>query len=516
MKRSQAHGREEAMAANFFDKRPGRTAWVFLLLVVLGIIIRVSFISGAGVVHDRQYRSLLMARAIYFSSEKAVPDWRQRVAETSSSRQEVLEPPITEHLVALGYRLLGKESLYVARMVPATFWIISAIPLFLLARRMTSIDAAIYSTAYYLLVPSGVLMSVSFLPEALMLLMLLISLLAIFSYVEQPSIFRLFIAASISAVAIWIKPFVAFVLPASFLFLVLDKTNGFKQLFRPPVVLFCLISLLPGVLYYGYGLVVDDYLRWKIHSSFLPHLLWSISFWRGWLVTSAETAGVTPIVLALLGLVLVRRTISRRLLTGFFVGYVVFCLAFNYYTRFLTYYHAQLIVLVALALGSTVSTFANHLNHVFRARLPRAVLIVTVVFGLAMNYHHIKSSEIDLVFEGEKISAEIGRIVGHSERVAYLASHYGLPLEYYGELSGEYWPRPLKGWPLVSGPEQPRSIEERMPLLGFEPEYFVITDLGEFRRHHGDLKQFLEANATLLAESDRYLVYKMPAPAEDS
>jgi hypothetical protein len=41
------------------------------------------------------------------------------------------------------------------------------------------------------------------------------------------------------------------------------------------------------------------------------------------------------------------------------------------------------------------------------------------------------------------------------------------------------------------------------------PEYFVITDFREFRRHHNDMQQYLVSRGTLVAESDSYQVYRL-------
>jgi len=502
------------LSGGFSGITQGRAALIFLFLIFMGLAIRLSFIGSAGVVHDRQFRSLLIARAMYFAEEESVAGWRKNVAQTSSDRQEILEPPVMEYVVASGYRLIGGESRVTAQIVPLLLWVLGAIPLFLIAQRCSSLDGALYSVAYYLFVPSGVHLSVSFLPEPLMLTMLLFSLLAILRYSEQQSRARLLVAAATSALTIVVKPFVAPVILGTFVSLEFDKKKGLKQFLRKPFVAFFLIAFLPGLFYYGHGLVVESYLQWKIESSFLPHLLWSPYFWLGWLRTSAETTGAVPMLLGLFGLVLVKGERSQRMLLGFLAGYAAFCLAFNYYTRFLTYYHAQLIILVALALGPALSAM---LEPIFRARrrsFAIGVVLFSVLLGLALNYYYVKKSEIDLVFEGVETAEAVGRAVNHSDRVAYLARHYGLPLEYFGELAGEAWPRALRGWPLVSGHEKPRSVEERISSLGFEPEYFVITNLREYARHHEDLAVFLAAHAELVAESDEYLVFELhTAPA---
>ena len=114
-------------------------------------------------------------------------------------------------------------------------------------------------------------------------------------------------------------------------------------------------------------------------------------------------------------------------------------------------------------------------------------------------------------FVGPEVAAEIGERVEHSTRVAYVAYTYGLPLEYHGELAGEAWPRPARGWPLARRGEGPRSIGQRLEGLGFPPDYFVITDFREYERHHADLRAALERDATLVTRAERYAIWAVDA-----
>ena len=110
------------------------------------------------------------------------------------------------------------------------------------------------------------------------------------------------------------------------------------------------------------------------------------------------------------------------------------------------------------------------------------------------------------VFESAEVAQEIGRIVNHSDRVVFLARYYGQPLQYNGELTGAYWPRPVTYY-LVRRDEPELTVDQRLDALGFVPEYFVITDFGEYEKHHNDLKQYLVDQCIAVAGNDRYLIY---------
>jgi hypothetical protein len=113
------------------------------------------------------------------------------------------------------------------------------------------------------------------------------------------------------------------------------------------------------------------------------------------------------------------------------------------------------------------------------------------------------------MFERKEVAQEIGKTVGHSSKTVFLAPYYGRPLEYYGELTGVYWPRGIKDWALKRPGERALSVEERFNAIDFSPEYFIITDFEEFEKHHADLKAFLAKNAPLIVKNDRYLIYRL-------
>lgn len=489
----------------------GPAAWwlALSLLLLVGALLRFYSASGPGVVHDRQFRSFLIARALFFSAEDEIPAWRKHVAETSSRRQEALEPPLTEWVVAAAYRVVNRESFRLAQLVPAAFWMLGALPLIAIARKISDDEGAILAAAYYLLVPWGVLISTSLLPESLMVAGMLAGIYTILRYFEHPSALRLAISIAACGMAILIKPFVVFTLVGAFGALAIHESRSLRAAIHIRSVLFVLLSALPGAIYYGRGLIGADYLRWKVASSFLPHLLWSSEFWTGWLLHASIAVGGAAILIMFVALPLLRRSHGRPLVIGLGIGYVGFCLAFNFYVYSMEYYHAQLIPIVALALSPLPGLLKTRLMATRDGNWSRASFGVAACLGGLMSSLAVKHGHIPMRHENRDVAAAIGNLVQHSDRVAYVAYVYGLPLEYYGELAGESWPRARMGWPLVAGDERPRTIAERMRMLGFTPEYFVITNLDEFRRHHDDLRDFLSDAAELLASSPDYIIYRL-------
>jgi hypothetical protein len=129
---------------------------------------------------------------------------------------------------------------------------------------------------------------------------------------------------------------------------------------------------------------------------------------------------------------------------------------------------------------------------------------------IALNIREIRREFSWITIESAQVAAEIGELVNHSIHAAYLASYYGRPLEYLGELSGMYWPR-ADAAHLVQGSRDRLSVEDRIQMLGYIPEYFIITDFEEFNRYHTDLVEYLNQHYQVLARTDQYIVYRLSA-----
>ncbi len=91
----------------------------------------------------------------------------------------------------------------------------------------------------------------------------------------------------------------------------------------------------------------------------------------------------------------------------------------------------------------------------------------------------------------------------------FLAPYYGTPLEYYGELAGVYWQPPRRDWQPRASLVGETGVRQRFGELGFQPEYFIITDLSRLRAQEAELEAFLSMHCVLLAESPEYLVYEL-------
>jgi 4-amino-4-deoxy-L-arabinose transferase-like glycosyltransferase len=460
----------------------------------------------------RQYWSAHIARYYYLEATPLIPESRKEVARINREISGVLEPPIMPFLASIAYRLAGEENLWFPRFFSVLFWLIGGVFLYLLAKDLISEDAALCTTAFYLFLPYGVSASRSFQPDPLMLMVGLASIFAIVQNHLQPSRERLIIAATLSALAILIKPTILFVIFGAFVSLAIFKQGLHNIVASSNNIVFAVVSLLPAIIYYGMGI---DTTR-NIKLTFLLHLYGDPFFWKSWFNLIETVIGQTALLLALVGVLMFRDGWQKALLVGLWIGYLIFGLVFNYHIHTHDYYHLQLIPVVALSLGSLGALILDGLRrsstrwywHLAIA----GILIMAVLLSIRKTAWSLSHPEFK---SHVRIAKEIGEAVNHNSRTIFIAKFYGEPLRYYGEFAGLSWPNAddVRQEQLVG--RATISVEERLRTLmsKYSAEYFVVADFEEFEAQQ-DLKQFLIRRFPLVAESSHYLIFDLTSDSK--
>jgi hypothetical protein len=536
-----------ALSTGFFDNNRGVLWLIMSILFIVAFGVRVYFFDASRAVGEVQYRSAVIARAFYFDRVDTIPEWRIDVNSSLLNSYEEREPPITEYLVSIFYWIAGGEYLWIARLINTFFWLIGGMILFLIARHITTTDGAVFATAYYLFVPIGIFLSTSFQPDSLMMMMYLVSIITMILYARSSSLNRLLLTAFVSGLSILVRPLIIFAIFTSFIFIALTQLVGsinkkfnngsihngeirspiyghywysyFKHALKSyepwrktitDLFIFSIVVLVVGVLYYVYGIFVAGRgLDTQAEFSIDPNLLTSREYWSGWLLTATNAIGYMPLVLSIVSIPLLHQGISRVLVIGLLTGYIMFCLVFTYHIRFADYYHSQLIPIVAIPLGWVAAILFNSLRSViqnWRWWIPVIISILLVALFTARDVRSFFNNQTPI--ESQQTAWEIGELVNHSTNTALIASYYGRPLMYMAEISGTYWPRRITSDQLIRDQgSQAQNVQERLDSLGFNPEYFIITNFPEYYGHHDDLRDYLLSHCKPLVESNQYLIY---------
>jgi hypothetical protein len=492
--------------SDVFDLRrhPQTLLAILVAMFVVATGVRLMRLDAPGVLVDRDYTSAMFARAWYFADRADVPEWRREMAQKQMERQPTLEPPLTEWVASIAYRVAGRDDIRLGRLVTIAFWLGGGVLLFLLARRLVEDEAALVALAYYLFAPAAVLLSRSFQADSLMMLLFIASLLGIVRHHQASDRFAFVVAALVSAVTLLYRPLVMPAVVLAFVLPVVQAQGWRRGILGSPTIAFVAIATLPAFAYYGYGAFVAQTFGWKLTTSFMPSLWGHVEYWREWFLIAGTQLGVTPLFLAILGMAFVPAGLPRTLLVALGLGYLCFGLAFTYHISTHGYYQAQLIPAVAIAAAPLV---VHLVRQASATPWLRVAPIAAAVLIAGTWWHDIRQALAREPFESPDVARTIGGHVEHSDRVVFLAPFYGLPLQYLGEFTGAYWPRSIQYALYRQEGDRERSVRERVEAMGFVPEYFVITHFREYAANHDDLRQYLESRCTPVALTDAYLIY---------
>jgi len=503
----------------------GLLAWLAVglaLLVALGIRLYQIDEPPLDFQPERQLHGAILARWYYLETQDSAPLRERRVAERSARDEGIVgEPPIMEFLSAQAYRVAGGERLWIPRGLATLCWLAGGIFLFLIARRLASIWAALFALAFYLFAPFGVSASRSFQPDPLMIALILASVLAILRHHERPDAGRLAAAALLAALALLVKPvYAGFPIAGAFLALAVARQGVRRTIADPQVYVFGLVALLPSLAYYLWGTVVDDFLEGQAGGRVLPELLLESAFWRGWYHLATHAVGSVVVLAAgFVGLALARGT-ARALLAGLWLGYLAFGLTHTYPIYTHDYYSLQLVPIVALSLLPLADLALGWLGRLPRA--PRVALAgAAVALALAVGVAELRRHDDDVprMREAARTYAEIGDAVDHSRSVLFLDTLSAAPMRYYASIAGASWPnRGDMDFEELSDGARPIGAAERLAgrspdhypnrsSLEWPPEYFVVTNLAELDLQP-DLRRVLERYPRV-ARTRHYVIYDL-------
>jgi Dolichyl-phosphate-mannose-protein mannosyltransferase len=492
------------------------------ILLVTGFCIRLYGIGEPpmDVSGMRQYHSALLARGFY--------EWLLTGNLKTMPPDGIIEPPVLDFLASLAYAITGGEHLWIPRLLSTTFWIGGGVFLYLIARKIVSSNAAVFSVGFYLFVPAAVPLSRVLMPDPLMIMMLVISVFTILRYHERPTTGWLLVAAAASSVAMFVKPGIClFQIFGAFVALMVYRKGSIRALFSVHLLVFAVLILLPTGLYFAWFLQ-------DAASRIEPEQWVSLNFWRGWLWQIGYIVGYVAFVGALLGVLLLRPGSPRALMVGLWGGYFLFGLVFARHVHTHDYYSLQLIPVVALSLGSLWDSLSRIRWRETSRRFLR-VTIVGVLLALALSVVDHKETVLLIARQGHgaafpgkyvtngtiadyerraEIYRETGEIVNHSPRTLVFAPDYGYSLAYHGRLDhGQFWylsPESKTVRKDFAALYRENSFRYAIIIKRFAyyPRQVDWGGRGNGKRHEG-LRALLTKKFGVMAEDHSYIVFDL-------
>jgi 4-amino-4-deoxy-L-arabinose transferase-like glycosyltransferase len=271
-----------------------------------------------------------------------------------------MEFPFVPWLTASLYRVFGPHEV-VGRAVSYTFALLAFLVFCVLARSLLPPSGALFAAGFFALAPLAVRVSNALQPESLMLFLYLTAVLGFTRWLQAGS--KAWYAAGLAATAgaVLIKAPAAHI---GLLFILLVvATRGWRGLFRPSVIAFGVLALLPAALWsvhahrfwllYGNSLGVSNEFHW-IGWDLFAHPQWILAAMGRLVRIEAVLAAMIPGLLLVPAVLWSRRREATAKLSFFWLAAVAAYYLVTIRTTgdlWASYYHVVSVAPYALAFG---------------------------------------------------------------------------------------------------------------------------------------------------------------------
>lgn len=485
---------------------------IFSVLLVFGIGIGVRLINLTNPPLDfhawRQLRSASIARGYFYQlMPSADPVLRQKAIAIGNS-YEFLEPTVFEGIVAITYRLVGHEYLWIARLYAILFWGIGGIGLFLLARRITSVDGALLTEAVYMLLPFGIYASRSFQPDPFMVMWIIWAVYALYRWSEIQTMKWAITAGLLSGIAVFIKVFAVYPIAITAVLLTLYTWPLRKVIKQPQVWVTAIIMIFIPAMYYIVimGREGSSYISgWVLGFSGLLTKVW---FYKRWLDMLHTLIDLTLVLIAAAAMLILPGR-KRILLAGMWLGYLLIGLSVPSLVITHNYYNLYAVPLTALSLAPLGQLFMAQLAK--QGILWKAIFLGVAAVGLLFSAWNARTQLIIVNYREEVLGwIKMGRQLPQGAHIIGITHDYNQRLAYYG------WTL-INAWPLTADQEMMVLAGGNMDMNDAywdtyfqsqiaNEDFFIVTNMTEL-----DSQPRLKANLSHypITQEDGYVLYDL-------
>lgn len=495
---------ERTLSVVFGDKRweisPRR---VFLLLLVIGILIRIPLIFAS---HSEgfQYSSWRQSDTASIAHNLAEDDlnlfYPQINWRGNGPGYVETEFQLYPFLAAVLYKVFG-EAVELGLFVSFLFSVGTMALFCALACRILEPVAAFFAFSFFVISPLFFRYSVVFMPEPTMLFFYIAALFLFNEWLSRQKLWLLWLAAASTAMAILIKP-TAIHMGIIFL-LLLFQQYGWQLVKKPQLWVFALISLVPGVLWYlhardlyltygnTFGVLSGgdnkfDNLRYWTSPSFYESLL---------LIDLKWVFAVGGIVPFLIGFEVAAHQRRLWLIVYGTLTIILYYFLLPRYNSFAAYYHIFAVPFVALNVGLGYAWIVQRLmarksllaRNVFVPVSMGALSLALILAVAAYSYARVLIPRSQPLYE---CASQVARLVPENSLIVVstdsAAREHGITNNYQQPDIFFYSHR--LGWSLPADWHTPAKLDEYHNQGG---DYFIIYDESLYEGN-SPLKTYLE------------------------
>ena len=465
----------------------------------------------------RQLFSAIKARGMYYAllpDTPTVPAWQKEMAIRQWKSIQAIEPTVIETLSALTYQVTG-EHLWVARVYSSLFWVLSGIPLVLLAQEIAGPAGALISLLFYLFLPYGVISSRTFQPDPLMVSLIASATWASFRWAKARSMsdnpaWKWVLAAGIlNGLAIFVKNVAIFPLAFGLVALVLEY-GLLKSLKDKQTWILAILAILPTGIYTLYGLLGAGFLGQQFAFRFFPQLWPDPAFYLRWKGQIDGVIGFGALAAGIIGIFITKKR-SMAFLAGLWLGYFTYGMTFAYHITTHDYYQMLLIPIVALSLAPVAEILFEAVlkqNSGLRLRIIKLGLALLILLITAIQIWDVRVELVRDDWRPDTIFwSSLGEKLGHNGPVLTITQDYGYRLAYWGWQDVDAW--------YDAGDLDLRSLDgrhinlmQRFQEQSAGKKFLVVTQQNKFDQQP-EIKSYVYKTYPIFAEGKGYIIFDL-------
>ncbi len=486
---------------------------ILLLLVIFGAALAIRVYDLSDLPLDfhaaRQLQSMTKARGMYYENVSDAPEWKRAFAIEQWKATPTQEPEIAEHLAAFTYGLLGEENIWFPRFYSVVYWLLGGVGLFLLLRRWVSIEGALIGLCFFLFAPCGIEASRAFMPDPLMLALLIWACWALLRWSERPGWGRAVLAGLLFGLTVYVKLTAVFYAAGVILGLSLGQLGFKKAIKTPQLWLIGLLALIPGGLYNLLGIFVFKFIRQDaVENRIVPAMLADPLSYLNWNNMIGIVVGFAAFLLALAGIFLLKERRARSLTIGLWAGYLLFGLVFIYYYTSHDYYHLVTILMVSIGLAAIGDAVAAKMLAVIQPGwFAQTLLLLVIGLGVFEVCWQVRSDFKRVDYRPQAAFWQmLGEKLNNTSSLA-MTEDYNARLAYWGWYASSNMPdvaelrhRELTG----HGGDAVKTFK----AAAEGKEYFLVTQLNDFDQLP-DLKSFITQTYPIFDQGDGYIIFDL-------
>ncbi len=492
----------------FFAASPKATLAALILLFLIGIGIRLYQLNDPPLEFhaERQLRSMFISRGMFYQLFGSEGDWQREVAISQYQGEGLIEPPITERVTSLLYGLVGRADLRIPRLLAILFWLLGGSGLFLLARDLTDANGGVVAVGFYMTINFGVLASRSFMPEPLLIAAIIWAWWGMARWHRQQTWKHAIWAGSLAGFAILVKSTAVFFIGGAWLGLILGGLGLRRALTSRQVWVMALLTVLPYAVYHVYAVYITGKMAGQFSLRFFPAMWKDPANYFEWYKMIRTVVRLEWLLVAVMGIFLLRDRFARWLLLGVLAGYGLYGMVFIYYTTTHDYYHLPLIPVVALGVGSVMAVLISHLNlgRPWSEVVLAGAILIPLSVNLADSVMELRSRD----FRADvALAEEVGALFTPEEKIVSMAPYDSGTLRYWGWVNASNW-MTTQDFALRQLAGQNIDTANLFSEATAGMDYFLVMNFDQLAEQP-DLQQLLQDGYTVSAQTDDYILYDL-------